>query len=89
MWRLEAAVMRIVAARGEGVPGSPAATVLRACLWIPFTQFLYTAIVASVPLARRIEWRGVSYRVEGRGVRMVEYRPYVARAIEAEAPTSL
>jgi cellulose synthase/poly-beta-1,6-N-acetylglucosamine synthase-like glycosyltransferase len=89
LWRLESAVMRVVAARGEPLPGTPASTVLRAFLWIPFTQFLYTAVVASVPLARRIEWRGVSYHVERRGVRMVEYRPYAPRTLEPDVTHSL
>jgi hypothetical protein len=37
--------------------------------WLPLAQWVYGLATLRAALARRVEWRGVHYRVEGRGVR--------------------
>ena len=40
--------------------------------WLPLTQWVYGLATLRAALARRVEWRGVHYRVRGRGVEWLE-----------------
>ena len=48
---------------------APAGRLLR---WLPLTQWVYGLATLRAALARRVEWRGVHYRVRGRGVEWLE-----------------
>ncbi len=85
---LEHAVRRVVRARSEATSRLRLPMLLKALLAIPLTQFVYAAALLKVTRLRRVEWRGVTYTIEGpRRVRMVEYQPYEQR--EADALASL
>jgi len=62
---MHAAVRRIVRRRGEVLPTYSLAEWLRLAIALPLTQITYAAIVASVLRARRVEWRGIYYRIDG------------------------
>jgi hypothetical protein len=73
---LEAAVRKAVRDRGESTQWLAPHAVWRLLLAVPLAQFLYTAALPTVSFLRRVTWRGVNYRIEGRGVRLVRYQPY-------------
>jgi len=73
---LEAAVRMAVRGRGERTRWLTAGTVLKLLVAIPLTQMVHTAAIPTVRFLREVTWRGVGYRIEGRGVRLVRYEPY-------------
>ncbi|MDZ7616412.1 MAG: glycosyltransferase, partial [Patescibacteria group bacterium] len=78
---LEQSVRINVAARGESVAWMSWSTPFRLVVAIPLTQAIYAAALVSAALVRRVEWRGVVYRVDGpRGIQLVEYQPFRATA---------
>lgn len=51
-------------------------------LWgaLPLTFLLYTWAVIGAALVRKVDWRGITYRVAPpKGIRMVRYQPYQVR----------
>jgi len=45
---------------------------LRLLCWVPVAQWLYGVASLKACLARRVEWRGVYYRLKGRGVEQLK-----------------
>jgi cellulose synthase/poly-beta-1,6-N-acetylglucosamine synthase-like glycosyltransferase len=59
-------------------------------LALPLTQAVYLAALVSACFIRKIEWRGITYQVDGSGrVRLMEYRPYQRASHVRKADTSL
>ena len=57
---------------------------------IALTQLLYPLAVIACCLARVVHWRGIDYRILGRGkVRMIEYVPFGASEQPADGNTSI
>jgi len=75
---LEVLARRVVRERGEQV--TPVR--LRSFIAAPLAQAVFFGCLVAAMARRRIEWRGVTYVLEGANVRMLEYRPY--RPIPAE-----
>jgi hypothetical protein len=62
----------------------------KSLLAVPFVQALHLVCVAAASMARQIDWRGISYQLEGGGrVRLLEYRPYRQEAELAHSNVSL
>jgi cellulose synthase/poly-beta-1,6-N-acetylglucosamine synthase-like glycosyltransferase len=84
--RWESWVRRTMRARGDTV--SPLSWKL---LWaVPVTQISFMACLCTALWTRKVEWRGVTYRLHGPSrIRMVEYRPYQPANSDFHAPVSL
>jgi cellulose synthase/poly-beta-1,6-N-acetylglucosamine synthase-like glycosyltransferase len=66
-------INRLVQARGEPT----FSFAWQFALAVPCTLFVYFACLLSAALARRVEWRGITYSLEGKGrIRMTGYRPF-------------
>jgi hypothetical protein len=66
-------INRLAQARGEPTFSFAWQTALA----VPCTLFVYFACLLSAALARRVEWRGITYSLEGMGrIRMTGYRPF-------------
>jgi hypothetical protein len=75
-------------ARGIEVRGLPCS--VKTLPALALTMGLYAAALAAAVWARRVEWRGISYRIQPGGqVRLVTYRPYRPSGPVAEAEGSL
>jgi hypothetical protein len=86
MARIDGALRRMAAPRGETLPWPPLRIVPAAL----FTPFLHLAALASASCLRKIEWRGVTYDLIGPlTLRMVEYRPYRPAAEVADPGASV
>lgn len=79
LWPLEACVRGVVARRGEPTAWMTSQFYF-SCIWaLPLLQILYPLALASTLSMRRVEWRGVEYRIDGPWrIRLVQYRPYQA-----------
>jgi hypothetical protein len=74
---LEYGVRAIVASRGEPIGWMHWATPFWLVAAIPLTQVLYAAAMLSALLVRHVDWRGVTYRIDGsRQVRLLRYKPF-------------
>jgi uncharacterized membrane protein YbhN (UPF0104 family) len=62
---LELAVRRIVRSHGESTAWLSAKTMLRLVPAIALTQVVYTFALIGAQFARKVDWRGVCYRVNG------------------------
>lgn len=72
---MESSVRRIVRARNEPVLEREKLGVWRAAWTVCATQWLYTWALVCALFMRRVEWRGVEYRVDGAWkIRLLEYR---------------
>ncbi|HEY1067472.1 MAG TPA: glycosyltransferase family 2 protein [Pirellulales bacterium] len=77
IYALESAVRTAARRRGEDVNWLSPTGVVKIGLQVPFTQTVYTGALAQSTTIRKVDWRGVSYTIDGPwGVRLVEYRPY-------------
>jgi hypothetical protein len=86
---LEAAVRKAIQGRGERARWLTAATLLRLLVAVPAAQMVYAAVLPMVGQLRQVTWRGVVYRIEGRGVRLVHYEPYRRKGRPETAAHSL
>jgi hypothetical protein len=79
LWPLERSARRLVASRGEKTKWmSPLFWIYFICAG-PLLQLLYPTAVASTVLMRRVDWRGVEYRIDDAwNIRLLEYRPYAS-----------
>ena len=66
---IEAVASRALRPLAEGLPRPGLAEAWRLLRWLPLALWVYGLATLRAALARRVEWRGVHYRVEGRGVR--------------------
>jgi len=73
---LEAAVRKAVQGRDERTQWLGPGTLLKLLIAVPLAQIVYAAVLPTVGFLRDVTWRGVSYRIEDRGVRLVRYEPY-------------
>jgi hypothetical protein len=77
-------INRLLQARGE--PRYPFTG--RSLVTAPFTAAFYVACLISAAFVRRVEWRGITYVVEGANyLRMVHYRP-IQSAVNESEPSS-
>src|SRR5207248_6170185 len=54
------------------------------------TQVFHLAALVSAGFVRKVEWRGITYEVNGSGrIRLLEYRPYRPAAQHSQAETSV
>jgi cellulose synthase/poly-beta-1,6-N-acetylglucosamine synthase-like glycosyltransferase len=84
--RAERHIRDLARERGEEVAPMPWQT------WaaIPLTQAVYLAALLSASFMRRVDWRGITYELQGpRDVRLVEYRPYLVAARGPDRSASL
>ncbi len=73
---LEAAVRKATQGRGEVTQWLAAGTLLKLLVAVPAAQIVHAAVLPTVSRLRQVAWRGVVYRIDGRGVRLVRYEPY-------------
>jgi hypothetical protein len=79
-------INRLAQARGEAAYSFS----WRSLLAAPFTMAVYVACLVSAAVVRRVEWRGITYNLEGaRRIRMVEYRPFRSTIKERDPHPSL
>lgn len=83
---LEAAVRQAVRGRGETTRWIAPGTILKLLIAVPLAQIVHLAVLPTVGWVREVVWRGVVYRIEGRGVRLVHYEPY-RRKNQSDAAT--
>ena len=84
-WRLDSVVRRLVRRNGQEVTQQPIP--IGFVFFCAETMFLTSMLTAC--LMRRVQWRGVSYEVDGPvAVRLLEYRPFVQTAAAVAAPGS-
>jgi hypothetical protein len=65
---IEAVAARALQPLGGRLPPPDLAHAWRLLRWLPLAQWVYGLATLRAALARRVEWRGVHYRVQGRGV---------------------
>jgi hypothetical protein len=74
---VEVALRRIVRGRGETADWLPLSRWPAYALALPLTQVVYALVLLSSLAVRRVDWRGVSYRIDGPfRIRLLEYRPF-------------
>ena len=66
---IEAVAANALRTLAGGLPRPGLAEAWLLLRWLPLAQWVYGLATLRAALARRVEWRGVHYRVEGRGVR--------------------
>ena len=87
---MEQAVRRIVRSRGEPVDWLSPDKLLRLPAALLLTQTVYGAIAWSLPLAKRVDWRGIRYTFVGRNaLRRENYEPYGGTRDDSSATHSL
>jgi len=87
---MEIGVRRIVHSRGETSGWLTAGTMAKVLAAIPLTQVIYAAVLVSALTVRTVEWRGVSYRIDGPWkIRLIRYAPYETGNSTADAMASL
>ena len=86
---LEASVRKATQGRGEVTRWLTAGTLLKLLVAVPAAQIVYAAVLPTVSRLRKVTWRGVTYRIDGRGVRLVRYEPYRRRGLPETATHSL
>jgi cellulose synthase/poly-beta-1,6-N-acetylglucosamine synthase-like glycosyltransferase len=74
---IERPIRSLLRARGEPLPPLPWRVVLKTLLAIPLTFAVQTACLLSAAVARRVNWRGITYELNGpRDIRLVRYYPF-------------
>ncbi len=87
---LESAVRTVLRSRNEDVTPMSIGSTLCLVPAIALTQLLYPIAVIACCFAREVHWRGIRYRILGRGkVQMVEYEPFRAADQSADGATSI
>ena len=69
---IEAVADRALQPLGGRLPPPDLAHACHLLRWLPLAQWVYGLATLRAALARRVEWRGVHYRVRGRGVEWLE-----------------
>ena len=87
---LESSVRFVLRSRDEEVTPLTLGAAVRLVPAMPLTQLLYSAAVIACCFAGEVNWRGIRYRIIGRGkVRMVEYLPFREESQPADGNTSI
>lgn len=87
---MEWCVRRIVRARGEPTRWLSPARAMWLCAGILVTQVVYATALVSTLLVRNVEWRGVSYRVDGPWkIRVTKDCPYAPAGVQGDTLASL
>ena len=87
---VETAMRRIVRGRGESPERIPLLAWPQYALALPLTQLVYMLVLLSSLTIRRVDWRGVSYRIDGPfRIKLEKYRPYAAPVAEEDKLASL
>ena len=90
---MEYAVRRIVSSRGEPTGWLDPAGVLKWIGSVALTQFVYALALRSACTLKRVEWRGIEYRIGGAWeIAMEKYAPYhssVKSPEQEDSPNSL
>ena len=73
---IEAVARRCLLALGTTAPRHRPLALLG---WLPLAQWVYGLATLRAALARHVEWRGIHYRVRGRGVERLKRAPQPAR----------
>ncbi len=74
---LETQVRAVIQARGEKLPRFSAIKILKIVFAIPFTQIISTIALLSAMMMRKVNWRGIKYKINGPwNIKLVKYRPY-------------
>jgi cellulose synthase/poly-beta-1,6-N-acetylglucosamine synthase-like glycosyltransferase len=74
---IEAGVRVVVRGRGEPVEWLTPGKAIKLPWALAVTQAVYPAVLLAAQFARNVQWRGVTYRIDGPwAIRLVEYRPY-------------
>ncbi len=86
---MEIAVHPIVKARNESTRWLTLVNCLKYVLAMPLTQIVYAVALTSTCRLRRVDWRGIAYRIDGpQHISMVKYGPFVPEKQE-DSPLSL
>jgi len=76
---------RVLKARGEPMPPFSALRIARQLLAIPLTQVLYALAAVRCIFKREVQWRGITYRLNGPwDIQVCEERPTVAGELSDE-----
>ena len=79
------AIRRLLRDRGETLPDFTPAILLKLVATIPLTQLLYMASVIDCMFMRQVDWRGVTYKIDGPwNVQMIDYQPMAVDPTVAE-----
>ena len=65
-----------VAGNGETLSGLSAWVLFKALVGIPVAQVVYAVACLKAAFSRTVSWRGVNYRIEGKQLRLEEYRAF-------------
>ena len=87
---LEYRVRQVARSRGESTSWLSWKVLAKLLFAIPLTQCVHLAAVTVVLLKKRIDWRGVTYEIDGPyDVRLVTDRPFETKTDSADSVTSL
>lgn len=87
---LESSARAVLRARNEEVTRLTIGWAMRLVPAVALTQLLYPLAVIACCFAKEVNWRGIRYRILGRGkVRMVEYVPFRAETQPTDGSTSI
>ncbi len=90
VWLMERGVRHVVRHENQPIGWFSRAALFKSVLAIPLTQIVYAGALLKATFIRRVEWRGVWYRIDGRRqIRLVEYTPFVPAAQPAESAASV
>ncbi|MFQ4140996.1 glycosyltransferase family 2 protein [Chlorogloeopsis sp. ULAP02] len=74
---VEQCVQRVFRARDESTTRFSTLIAAKMLVAIPLTQLIYAAAIVSAILIQKVEWRGISYQIQGPwNIRLIEYQPY-------------
>ncbi|GHT46264.1 ceramide glucosyltransferase [Planctomycetales bacterium] len=76
---MEHGIRRILRERGETIKRWSVGQTLFTLALIPVTQIIYTSAMVLLHVTRRFGWRGVEYDIDGKNVRLIEYKPYTTK----------
>lgn len=86
LW-IDSAVRRVARLRGEEHPALPVIAYAKMICAVPLTQFIYAIAAVVAFLRRRIQWRGVTYELNGPyDVRLVDDQPF---QVDEDAPSNV
>jgi hypothetical protein len=79
-------INRLAHRRGEEAYGFS----WRSLLAVPLTMAVHFTCLVSASFLRKVEWRGITYELEGRKrLRLLEYRPFRSEPQAADPNSSL